>query len=45
MEWTNGDTSTLAMYVAQTRTGVTWCVNFFYKAHAEKTDGTYNEEK
>lgn len=45
MEWTNGDTSVLAIYVAQTRSGVTWCARFFYKIHVEETEGTYDENK
>ncbi len=45
MEWTNGDTSVLVMYVAQTRSGVTWCARFFYKAHVEESEGTYDEKK
>src|SRR5215211_2920358 len=45
MEWTNGDTSVLAMYVAETRSGITWCARFFYKAHIEVSEGVYDEKK
>lgn len=45
MEWSNADTSVLAMYVAQTRSGVTWLARFFYNAHAEESEGTYDEKK
>ena len=44
MQWANGHTSTLAMYL-KTRTGISWCAKFFYQAHLETKAGTYQEDK